>query len=146
MSQRNSTIYWVLIVLLVWQGLGGTNLPAQNAASALSDPRIEERVDALLKQMTLEEKVGQLIQRTAFGGVTGPQAASSPMGEAAAKGEVGSLFNLIDPAAINSVQKAAVENSRLHIPVIFGLDVIHGFRTGFPVPLAMSATWDPALV
>jgi beta-glucosidase len=121
-------------------------LPAQSPTAALYDPQTEARVDALLKQMTLEEKVGQMIQRTAFGGVTGPGGGSSGMAEAAAKGELGSLFNLIDPAVINAIQKAAMEKSRLHIPVIFGLDVIHGFRTTLPVPLAMAATWDPALV
>jgi beta-glucosidase len=146
MRHKNATIWPFLLILLFWQGLNPTNLPAQNAGDVLNDPQIEARVDALLKKMTLEEKVGQLIQRTAFGGMTGPGAGSSPMGEAAAKGELGSLFNLIDPAVINAVQKAAVEKSRLHIPIIFGLDVIHGFRTGFPVPLAMAATWDPALV
>jgi beta-glucosidase len=136
----------VLVVLFVSFISNATNLPAQSAGGALSDPRIEARADALVKQMTLEEKVGQLIQRTAFGGATGPGGGSSSMSEAAAKGELGSLFNLIDPANINAVQKAAVEKSRLHIPVLFGLDVIHGFRTTFPVPLAMAATWDPALI
>ncbi|HLY62331.1 MAG TPA: beta-glucosidase BglX [Terriglobia bacterium] len=146
MNHKRSAIYWVLAILLVGQGFEPASLPAQSPSEALNDPQIEARVDALLKQMTLEEKVGQLIQRTAFGGVTGPGGGSSPMAESAAKGELGSLFNLTDPTAINSIQKAAVEKSRLHIPIIFGLDVIHGFRTGFPVPLAMAATWDPALV
>lgn len=146
MVQKKLAALSVLMILALCGGTYPNNLYAQSAGAALSDPQIEARADALLRQMTLEEKVGQLIQRTAFGGVTGPGAASSPMAEAAAKGEVGSLFNLIDPAAINAIQKMAMEKSRLHLPVIFGLDVIHGFRTGFPVPLAMSATWDPALV
>src|SRR5439155_10870794 len=64
----------------------------------------------------------------------------------AARSELGSLFGLTDPELVNAIQKAAVEKSRLHIPILFGLDVIHGFRTGFPVPLGLSATWDPALV
>src|SRR6516225_7246376 len=146
MPHKKSTFHWVLMVLFVRLLLDATNVPAQSASAALNDPRIEARADALIKQMTLEEKVGQLIQRTAFGGATGPGGGSSRMAEAAAKGELGSLINLIDPANINAVQKAAVEKSRLHIPVLFGLDVIHGFRTMFPVPLAMAATWDPALV
>ena len=146
MPHKKSTFHWVLMVLFVRLLLDATNIPAQSASAALNDPRIEARADALIKQMTLEEKVGQLIQRTAFGGATGPGGGSSRMAEAAAKGELGSLINLIDPANINAVQKAAVEKSRLHIPVLFGLDVIHGFRTMFPVPLAMAATWDPALV
>jgi beta-glucosidase len=136
----------VLLSLLVRLTLNATNLLAQGIGGALTDPRIEARADGLIKQMTLEEKVGQLIQPTAFGGATGPGGGSSDMAEAAAKGKFGSLLNLIDPANINAVQKAAVEKSRLHIPVLFGLDVIHGFRTTFPVPLAMAATWDPALV
>ncbi len=135
---------WIPIFLAMSGGLLAASLSAQSGA--LNNPRIEARVDGLLKRMTLEEKVGQLIQRTAFGGVTGLGGGSTPMAEAAAKGEVGSLFNLLDPAAINAVQKAAVEKSRLHIPVLFGLDVIHGFRTTFPVPLGMAATWDPELV
>src|SRR5271166_2913657 len=91
----------VLVVLFVWFICNATNLPAQSAGGALNDPRIEARADALVKQMTLEEKVGQLIQRTAFGGATGPGGGSASMSEAAAKGELGSLFNLIDPANIN---------------------------------------------
>ena len=136
----------VLLILSAQFVLNATSLRAQSTGGALNDPRIEARADALVKQMTLEEKVGQLIQRTAFGGATGPGGGSSGMAEAAAQGELGSLFNLIDPATINAVQKAAVEKSRLRIPVLFGLDVIHGFRTTFPVPLAMAATWDPASV
>ncbi|PYV23462.1 MAG: beta-glucosidase, partial [Acidobacteria bacterium] len=99
-----------------------------------------------LKQMTLEEKVGQLIQRDAGGGLTGPGRGGSGWDALAARGEVGSLFNLTNPPWINAVQKAAVEKSRLHVPVLFGLDVIHGFRTTFPVPLGMAATWDPEIV
>jgi len=119
---------------------------AQNAGSALTDPVIEARVNALLQQMTLEEKVGQLNQRDAFAGVTGLGEGGSRWDEAAAKGQIGSLFNMTKPAMINAVQKSAVEKSRLHIPVLFGLDVIHGFRTTFPVPLGMSAAWNPQLV
>src|SRR5438876_3098343 len=124
----------------------GARLSAQDAGRALADPAVEARVDALLKQMTLEEKVGQLIQRDAGGGLTGPGRGGSGWDALAARGEVGSLFNLTNPPWIKAVQKAAVEKSRLHIPVLFGLDVIHGFRTTFPVPLGMAATWDPSLV
>src|SRR6516162_4953627 len=112
----------VLVVLFVRFICNATNLIGQSASAALNDPRIEARADALVKQMTLEEKVGQLIQRTAFGGATGPGGGSSGMAEAAAKGELGSLINLIDPTNIHAVQKAALEKSRLHIPVLFGLD------------------------
>jgi beta-glucosidase len=121
-------------------------LPGQNPSAQLDDPRIEARVEALLKRMSLEEKVGQLVQRAVYGGVTGPGGGGGQWETMAAQGEIGSLFGLVSPAAINTVQKAAVENSRSHIPILFGLDVIHGFRTTFPVPLAMASTWNPDLV
>ena len=146
MLGKKSILYRVLIIIFLWVLPNATNLPAQGPGVGLSDPRIEVRVDDLLKQMTLEEKVGQLIQLTAMAGVVGPGGGSPRMAEAAAKGEVGSLYNFIGAATINAIQKAAVEKSRLHIPVLFALDVIHGFRTTFPVPLAMADTWNPALV
>lgn len=105
-----------------------------------TDLDVAQRVSNLLKQMTSDEKIGQLSQLFMFG-------PSSSIEERMRKGEVGSvLFFWSDPAQINRVQRIAVEGSRLHIPLIFGLDVIHGFRTIFPVPIAMAASWDPALV
>lgn len=109
-----------------------------------NDPKIEARVDSLLKQMTLEEKIGQVNQYSA-GSPTGPGTGRSGYEEMVARGEIGSLFN-VTGEKVNEFQKIAVEKSRLHIPLIFGLDVIHGFRTTFPVPLGLSATWDPSLV
>jgi beta-glucosidase len=97
------------------------------------------RVDALLKQMTPEEKMGQLNQLFHF-------APSHRVDEAIAKGHVGSLLFVTDPVQINRLQHIAVDRSRLHIPLIFGFDVIHGFHTIFPVPIAMAASFDPALV
>src|SRR5438128_7648165 len=131
---------------LSWSVFGGARLSAQNPGRDLEDPTVEARVNALLKQMTLEERVGQLIQRDAGGGLTGPGRGGSGWDALAARGEVGSLFNLTNPSWINAVEKAAVEKSRLRVPVLFGLDVIHGYRTTFPVPLGMAATWDPELV
>jgi beta-glucosidase len=108
------------------------------------DPATEARVAALLKQMTLAEKLGQLTQ---FSGnmPTGPGTGRAGYDEMIAGGEVGSLLNVTGEEA-NRYQKIATEQSRLKIPLLFGLDVIHGYRTIFPVPLALSATWDPALV
>src|SRR5258706_14324391 len=63
-----------------------------------------------------------------------------------AKGQVGALFNITNAKAVNAYQRIAVDKSRLHIPILFGLDIIHGFRTEFPVPLGLASTWDPALV
>src|SRR5829696_7070682 len=100
------------------------------------DPSVDQRVSALLAQMTLAEKVGQLTQAGAFPGMD-PAAAIR-------KGGAGSVLWLNDPAQFNALQKIAVEETRLKIPVLFALDVIHGYRTIFPVPLAMAASWDPA--
>jgi beta-glucosidase len=101
----------------------------------------EQRADALLKQMTLEEKIGQLNQ--AAGGLIPNM---PPAEEQVRKGLAGSVLWVSEPAAINRMQKIAKEESRLHIPLLIGLDVIHGYHTIFPSPLAMSATWEPKLV
>ena len=118
---------------------------AVDKLSALRSPEIEKRVDALLKQMTLEEKVGQLAQYSS-GAPTGPSTGNPDYPNMISRGEVGSLFNLDSAHAANLYQHLAVEKSRLHIPLLFGLDVIHGFRTTFPVPLALASTWDPSIV
>ena len=110
-----------------------------------NDPQVEAKIDALLKQMTLDEKVGQLITYSQ-GAPTGPGTGRSNYKEMVVQGKLGSIFNLTGADQTNEMQKIAVEKSRLHIPLLFGLDVIHGFRTEFPVPLGLSATWDPALV
>ena len=105
-------------------------------AGASTIPTIDERVEHLLSQMTLEEKIGQLIQTTA----------SDPnLGNLAAAGKVGSAFNFGEDQPTNDFQKQAVEESRLGIPLIFGHDVIHGYRTIFPIPLAIASTFDPAM-
>lgn len=113
--------------------------------SALVNAATEKRVEALLKQMTLEEKVGQLVDYS-VGTPTGPGTGRSGYEEMIGQGQVGSLFNLPDVQAANRYQHIAVEKSRLHIPLIYGLDVIHGYRTVYPVPLGLSATWDPEIV
>jgi beta-glucosidase len=96
---------------------------------------IESRVDALLEKMTVEEKLGQLTQFTA---------APADLKEQIAQGRVGSVFNFGGSVNTNELQRIAVEKSRLGIPLLFGHDVIHGYRTIFPNPLAIAATWDPA--
>ena len=112
----------------------------QTPSAVLPDDKaVEKRVNALLDRMTLEEKIGQLSQLFLFG-------PSKQVDDALAKGQLGSLLFVTDPARINSLQRIAVEKSRLHIPLIFGFDVIHGFRTIFPVPIAMAASWDPSMV
>ena len=112
---------------------------------SLTNPSLEAKVDALLRRMTLEEKVGQLVQYTS-GAPMGPTRGSEDYPAMVAKGEVGSLFNVADARAANEYQHIAVEKSRLHIPLLFGLDVIHGYRTLGPVPLGLASTWDPDIV
>lgn len=111
----------------------------------LASPALNDRVEALLKKMTLTEKIGQLTQYSA-GALTGPGANRSDLEQLVAQGQVGSLFNVVGAGATNHFQRIAVEKSRLHIPLLFGYDVIHGQHTIFPVPLALSSTFDPGLV
>ena len=106
---------------------------ADTSPARPDEKAVRQRVDALLKQMTLEEKIGQLTQLFDF-----PQSKNA-FDDEVSKGEVGSLLFVTDPAEINRLQHLAVEKTRLHIPLIFGFDVIHGFRTIFPVPIAMAA-------
>jgi Glycosyl hydrolase family 3 N terminal domain len=111
----------------------------QTGTAAPNDAAVQARVDSLLKQMTTDEKIGQLNQVFALS--TGPT-----MEKRLRAGQLGSLLMLSDPALINKLQHAAVEGSRLHVPLLFGLDVIHGLRTIFPVPIGLAASWDPATV
>src|SRR4051794_27319452 len=106
---------------------------------------LNARVESLLKKMTLEEKIGQLVQFSA-GFATGPNAAATNnrFDDMAAKGQVGSFLNVVGADATNHYQHLAMEKARLHIPLIFGLDVIHGHHTVFPVPLAVAASFDPS--
>ncbi|HEY3987865.1 MAG TPA: glycoside hydrolase family 3 N-terminal domain-containing protein [Acidobacteriaceae bacterium] len=120
--------------------------PTPHASAQLADKKLNARVDALLAQMTLEEKIGQLTQYTGGSTITGPTGEKLDFDAMLAKGEIGSLFNVTGAKETNHYQHIAVEQSRLHIPLLFGLDVIHGHRTTFPVPLAMAASFDPDVV
>lgn len=102
-------------------------------------------IDDLMGKMTVEEKIGQLNLPVAGDIVTG-QAKSSNVSERIRKGEVGGLFNLKGAEKIREVQRIAVEESRLGIPILFGMDVIHGYETIFPIPLGLSCSWDMAAV
>jgi beta-glucosidase len=101
-----------------------------------------QRAESLLKQMTVEEKVGQLDQSS---GIVIPGFVEEKPDNAIIQGKVGSILWLNDVKEINRLQHLAVEKSRLHIPILFGFDVIHGYRTVFPVPLAMASSWDPSV-
>jgi beta-glucosidase len=141
-----------LSVLLAWQALvaqtaGVTSAPHPRIPvhSGIYDPSLDAKVEALLRKMTLEEKVGQLVQYSA-GQPTGPGTGRTDYQDMIAKGQIGALFNISTAKETNAYQRIAVEKSRLHIPIVFGLDVIHGFRTEFPIPLGLASTWDPHLV
>jgi beta-glucosidase len=109
------------------------------------DAKMKIFIDALMKKMTLEEKIGQLNLPGSGDIVTG-QASNSDIGKKIKEGKVGGLFNIKSVEKIRAVQKVAVEETRLKIPMIFGMDVIHGYETVFPIPLGLSCTWDMKLV
>lgn len=113
--------------------------------SSLDNPAVEKKIDELLRKMTLDEKVGQLVQYS-VGQPAGPVTGPTEYKDMIIKGEVGALFNITTARGTNAYQRLAMEKSRLKIPLVFGLDVIHGFRTEFPIPLGMASTWDPELV
>ncbi|HRF41207.1 MAG TPA: glycoside hydrolase family 3 N-terminal domain-containing protein, partial [Saprospiraceae bacterium] len=118
--------------------------PAAPDVPAKEDP-IEAKVEALLRKMTLEEKIGQMNQYSGFWEATGP----APKGgnqerqyDQLRNGLVGSMLNVNGAAATREVQKIVMENSRLKIPLLIGYDVIHGYKTMFPIPLGETASWD----
>ncbi|MEO6347336.1 MAG: beta-glucosidase BglX [Aquaticitalea sp.] len=105
----------------------------------------EQKVDSILKLMTLEEKLGQL-NLPSSGDFTTGQAQSSDIAKKIEEGKVGGLFNIKSVVKIRDVQKVAMEKSRLKIPLIFGMDVIHGYETTFPIPLGLSSSWDMPMI
>ncbi len=134
------TLFLIAISIFI-QLAGGENIKAQQT----TDPKMKPFIDALMAKMTLEEKLGQLNLPGSGDIVTG-QASNSDIGKKIKEGKVGGLFNIKSVAKIRAVQKVAVEETRLKIPMIFGMDVIHGYQTTFPIPLGMSCTWDMNLV
>jgi beta-glucosidase len=120
-------------------------LLAQLSIAQTQDTKMKTFIDALMKKMTLEEKIGQLNLPGSGDIVTG-QAKSSDIGRKIREGKVGGLFNIKSVAKIKDVQRVAVEESRLKIPLIFGMDVIHGYETVFPIPLGLSCSWDMKLI
>lgn len=113
-------------------------------SSKLVSPK-DKFITELMSQMTLDEKIGQLNLPTA-GDITTGQASSSDIAQKIQQGKVGGLFNIKTVAKIKEVQKIAVEKSRLKIPLIFGMDVIHGYETTFPIPLGLSSSWDLEMI
>ena len=114
-------------------------------AAAMSDATIDEQVNQLLEKMTLEEKIGQMNQYSNSWDLTGPKPdddRNEARYEDIEKGFVGSMLNVNYVENVRAAQKLAVEKSRLGIPLIFAVDVIHGYKTMFPIPIGLSSTWD----
>ena len=113
-------------------------------AQSVKDTSITTKVDSLLSKMTLQEKIGQLVLYNGSWDVTGPPSdvGSKEKLERIKKGGVGAMLNVTSVTGARKMQKAVIDNTRLKIPLLFGYDVIHGFKTIFPVPLAESASWD----
>ncbi len=114
------------------------NLPAQNP----SDVKMNTFISSLMKQMTVDEKIGQLNLVTPGWGIPTGSVVSKGVEDNIRKGAVGGLFGIYGPDKVRKAQDLAVKESRLHIPLIFGLDVIHGHKTIFPIPLGLSCSWD----
>ena len=110
------------------------------------DAKMKSYIDNLMSKMTVEDKIGQLNLVTSGGfSPTGPVITDNVEGKIKA-GQVGGIFNLYGPAKVRAAQELAVKNTRLHIPLLFGLDVIHGHKTVFPIPLALSCSWDMGVI
>ena len=121
------------------------NLVASSFAQQVSDPKMNQFISNLMNKMTIDEKIGQLNLSGAGDIITG-QAKSSGISKKIREGKIGAILNLKTASKIREVQRIAVEESRLKIPLLFGMDVIHGYQTIFPIPLGLSCSWDMRLI
>lgn len=131
----------LLISILLLSGL----MVSAQSKPLTAEQKMKVFIDALMKKMTLQEKIGQL-NLSGAGDITTGQSSSSDIGKKIKEGKVGGILNLKSAEKIHDVQRVAVEESRLKIPLIFGMDVIHGYETTFPIPLAMASSFDMSLV
>ncbi len=132
-----SRLYFYLVLIFVLP----ISVVSQQTDARMTDTATDRFVNQLLTRMTLTEKVEQLEQAPGQ-----PTFTPSAKADELARNGVGSFLFFTDPVRINELQRIAVTQSRLHIPLLFGYDVIHGFRTIAPIPLAMASSWDPELV
>ena len=126
------------------QGCGSSHdraTSAEEASHFFSDPKIEQCVDSLMQRMTLDEKIGQLVLYSSHFTTTGPTLPKN-VEEAIRNGTCGNIFNAHVPSYNRELQRIAVEETRMGIPLLFGYDVIHGMKTIFPINLGMSCSWD----
>lgn len=129
----------IVVAAVCLMALAGCNT---SPSSGKAGDDVEKKVASLLSQMTLEEKIGQMVQQNPPYDAAGIDA----MKEQIRQGRIGSLLNVVGAREVNELQRIAVQESRLGIPLIIGRDVIHGFRTIFPIPLGMAASWNEELV
>lgn len=107
--------------------------------------KMNDFIDDLMQKMTLDEKIGQLNLLTSFGAVTGDKMSEDVEGKLKS-GQIGGMFNILNPVSAREMQEIAVTKTRSKIPLIFGMDVIHGYETIFPIPLGLSSSWDTDLI
>lgn len=136
MDFSKKTLFFIL--------LSTTIIFAQKKRSIVTETK-NQFIERLMERMTVDEKIGQLNLPTS-GDITTGQANSSDIAKKIQEGKVGGLFNIKSVQKIKEVQKVAIEKSRLKIPLLFGMDVIHGYETTFPIPLGLSCTWDMNLI
>src|SRR5690606_25201333 len=127
-----------MIIVCTTMALAASAQPAKNAD-------MDTFVSELMAKMTLQEKIGQLNLVSAGEATTG-SVVNTDLEEKIKKGQIGGLFSMTTPDRIRKTQELAMKHSRLKIPLIFGQDVIHGYKTLFPIPLGLSATWDMELI
>lgn len=132
-----------LLLAAAW--FGSTVVHAQQRTVPAADQKMETYINGLMAKMTIEEKIGQLNLVTGGEATTGSSVSSDVEGKIK-RGQVGGIFSMTTPARIRKAQEIAVKQSRLHIPLIFGQDVIHGYKTTFPIPLALACSWDMPLI
>ncbi len=118
---------------------------AWHTSSAQTNQKMDKFIDQLMAKMTVEEKIGQLNLVTGGEATTGTTV-STDVESKIKNGQIGGIFSMSTPAKIRKTQEIAIKQSRLKIPIIFGMDVIHGYRTVFPIPLGLAATWDMNLI
>ncbi|WP_416446117.1 beta-glucosidase BglX [Leeuwenhoekiella sp. A16] len=136
--------YLFICAVLMVSATFGQDISQKTAQKTQKSVKIEQKVDSVLSLMTLEEKVGQMVQYNGSWDVTGPATGADNQQrlERLKNGLVGSMLNVLSVNATREAQRINMENSRIKIPLIFGYDVIHGYKTIFPVPLGESASWD----
>jgi beta-glucosidase len=145
-GRRIAPRWWIQILIALAVGQLG-QAPAQTAsANSPTDAQVRDKASNLLRQMTLDEKIAQLSQLPGFPVPEFKENISKTLEEILKQVGAGSVLWVSDPKEINRLQHVAVEQSRLHIPVLFGLDVIHGYHTIFPAPIAMASSWDTKMV